>query len=75
MLPESALPKLNEFKVVAVGEGMRTRDGSVMPPKVKVGQSVLVSEGYGGQEIKLGDEELHLYREDDLLGILEDGKQ
>eukprot|EP01108_Squamamoeba_japonica_P006486 TRINITY_DN5287_c0_g1_i1.p1 TRINITY_DN5287_c0_g1~~TRINITY_DN5287_c0_g1_i1.p1 ORF type:complete len:116 (-),score=48.31 TRINITY_DN5287_c0_g1_i1:67-372(-) len=72
VLPDSALPKLNEFQVVAVGQGMRTRDGTFAPLKVDVGQKVLVSEGYGGQELKLGAEEFHLYREDDILGVLDE---
>merc|ERR1711916_327429 len=71
ILPESAQSKLNEFKVIAVGNGRRAMDGKVIPPVVKEGNSVLVSEVYGGTEVKVDDKTYHIYREDDIIGILE----
>lgn len=42
------------------------RQGGLIPMGVSVGDKVLLPE-YGGQAIKLDGEELHLFREDDIL--------
>uniref|UniRef100_G3MNX1 10 kDa heat shock protein, mitochondrial n=1 Tax=Amblyomma maculatum TaxID=34609 RepID=G3MNX1_AMBMU len=68
LLPEKTT-KLNSGKVVAVGPGARTRDGDLIPVSVKEGDVVLLPE-YGGTEIKLGDKEYQLFRDDDILGTL-----
>ena len=70
LLPESALSKLNEGRVVAVGPGGRASDGSVIPPAVKEGDDVLLPE-YGGSKIEVDGKEMYLYRDDDLLGVIE----
>lgn len=71
LLPETAASsKVTAGKVVAVGPGGRARDGSVIPIAVKEGDTVVLPE-YGGNQIKLGDEEYVLYRDEDLLGILQ----
>ncbi len=69
VLPESAQKKMNEGFVVAVGTGARSREGQIIPLTVKEGDNVILSE-YGGTEIELDGEELHIYREDDILGVL-----
>ncbi|XP_058107423.1 10 kDa chaperonin, mitochondrial-like [Magnolia sinica] len=68
LLPEKT-NKLNSGKVVAVGPGARDRDGKLIPVSLKEGETVLLPE-YGGTEVKLGDKEYHLYRDDDILGTL-----
>ncbi|KAI7998886.1 hypothetical protein LOK49_LG10G02590 [Camellia lanceoleosa] len=70
LLPEKT-SKLNSGKVVAVGPGIHDRDGKLIPVSVKEGETVLLPE-YGGTEIKLGEKEYHLYRDDDILGTLHD---
>ncbi|KAG6493302.1 10 kDa chaperonin, mitochondrial-like [Zingiber officinale] len=70
LLPEKT-SKLNSGKVVAVGPGTRDRDGKLIPVTVKEGDTVLLPE-YGGMEVKLGEKEYHLIREDDILGTLHD---
>ncbi|KAI4313778.1 hypothetical protein L6164_026732 [Bauhinia variegata] len=70
LLPEKS-SKLNSGKVVAVGAGTRGKDGKLIPVAVKEGDTVLLPE-YGGTEVKLGDKEYHLYRDDDILGTLHD---
>ena len=59
--------------VVAVGPGRYMDNGSMREVQVKVGDNVLLPE-YGGSTIKMGkeQEELHIYRDDDILGVLED---
>lgn len=53
--------------MVAVGPGARTPEGKVFPVNVVVGDKVLLPE-YGGSEVKLGDEELVLFKEFEILG-------
>lgn len=70
LLPESAISKLNEGKVVAVGPGARTNDGKVITPSVKEGDSVLLPE-YGGSKVVVDGKDFYLYRDDDLLGLIQ----
>ncbi|KAI3419073.1 uncharacterized protein J3R85_013414 [Psidium guajava] len=70
LLPEKTT-KLNSGKVVAVGPGARDKDGKTIPVSVKEGETVLLPE-YGGTEVKLGEKEYHLYRDEDILGTLHD---
>jgi len=71
LLPESAGTKLNEGTVVSVGPGRRDKDGSLIPMGVSTGDKVLLPQ-YGGSEIKLGDDDYFIFRDEDLLGILKD---
>jgi len=71
ILPEGTSNKFNEAVVVAVGPGARSKDGQYIPPGVKTGDKVLLSD-YGGSDIKLDGKEYSLYREEDILGILKD---
>ena len=43
------------------------KDGSVRPLNVAVGERVLLPE-FGGQKIKLGEDEFDLYRDAEFLG-------
>merc|ERR1712146_419183 len=67
LLPESVQSKVNEGTVIAVGPGGRTREGSTIPMNVAVGDSVLLPE-YGGTSVKFGDDEYHIFRDEDILG-------
>ena len=64
LIPEQAQGKLNEGTVMAVAAG--TKDWK---PSVKVGDTVLLNE-YGGTSVKLDGVEMHLFNEDQLLGII-----
>ncbi|XP_065020034.1 10 kDa chaperonin, mitochondrial-like [Musa acuminata AAA Group] len=70
LLPEKTT-KLNSGKVVVVGPGFHCSNGNLIPISVKEGDTVLLPE-YGGTEVKLGDKEYHLYKDDDILGTLHD---
>ncbi|KAK4485632.1 hypothetical protein RD792_008275 [Penstemon davidsonii] len=70
LLPEKT-SKLNSGKVVAVGPGFHDREGKLVPVGVKEGDTVLLPE-YGGTQVKLGQKEYHLYRDEDILGTLHD---
>lgn len=64
--------KLSFGEVIAVGPGKYLEDGKVRPTLVKVGDTVLLPE-YGGSKVILAnEEELYIYRDDDILGTLHD---
>lgn len=60
-----------EGKVIAVGPGKRNEDGDLMPIQVKKGNIVIFHKSYGSKEIKVGDKEYLIVREDDILAIAE----
>lgn len=55
-------------EVVAVGEG-RYQDGTVVPIKVKVGDTVMFSK-YGYDEIKIKGEDYLILKEENILAII-----
>ena len=64
--------RLNFGTVLAVGPGKNLDDGSVRAPLVQVGDTVLLPE-YGGSKVTLADEEeVFIYRDDDIMGTLHD---
>jgi len=73
ILPETAQARLNEGMIVATGPGIRSKDGTLIPLSVRVGQKVLLPE-YGGNKVKLdeGDKEYVLFRDEDLLAVVSD---
>ncbi|KAL3501884.1 hypothetical protein ACH5RR_036333 [Cinchona calisaya] len=68
LLPEKSA-KLNSGRVVAVGPGLKDKAGNTIPVAVKEGDTVLLPD-YGGTQVKLGEKEFHLYRDEDILGTL-----
>ena len=70
VLPDSATEKPVQGEVVAVGNGKLTSSGEVRPLDVKVGDKVLFGK-YSGTEVKIGDEELLVMREEDIMGVIE----
>ena len=70
IIPDTAKEKPQQGKVIAVGTGIVLKDGKTIPLQVKPGDRVLFSK-YGGTEVKFGDEDYLVMREDDILGILE----
>ncbi|MEK7150058.1 MAG: co-chaperone GroES [Patescibacteria group bacterium] len=60
--------KPEQGKVVAVGEG-KYIDGKLIPLSVKVGNTVVFSK-YGYDEIKVGEEEFLIIKEDNILAII-----
>jgi chaperonin GroES len=70
VLPDSAKDKPARGTVVSVGDGKLLDDGTRGKLQVKVGDRVLFS-SYAGDEFKVGDQELLLMREDDILAVIE----
>jgi chaperonin GroES len=70
-LPESAKDQPKEGKVIAVGSGILNKNtGEYMPFTVCKGDKVIFST-YSGTEVKLGDDEMLILSEDDILGVIE----
>jgi chaperonin GroES len=69
VLPDSAKDKPTRGKVISVGEGRLNKNGSRTPLQVKVGDRVLFT-SYAGEQFKLGDQELLLMHEEDILAVL-----
>ncbi len=53
--------------MVQVGPGARDRDGQVIKIELAEGDRVLLPE-YGGHKVQVGDDEMFLFRADDILG-------
>ena len=70
IIPETAKEKPQEAEIVAVGPGKLDDSGKRTQMDVKKGDRVLIGK-YSGSEIKLGDEDLVILREDEVLAIIE----
>jgi len=55
--------------VLAVGEG-RYEHGKLVPMRIKAGEKVLFSK-YGYDEVKVGEEDYYILKEESVLAILE----
>jgi chaperonin GroES len=69
-IPDSAKEKPQEGDVIAVGNGKRLENGTLVALDVKVGDHILFGK-YSGSETKLKGTEYIIIREDDVLGILD----
>ena len=69
VLPDTAKDKPTRGKVISVGEGRLNKDGTRTALQVKVGDRVLFT-SYAGEQFKLGDRDLLLMREDDILAVI-----
>jgi len=56
IVPDTAKEKPQEGKVIAVGNGKLTDDGTRLPLDVKAGDRILFGK-YSGSDVKLEDEE------------------
>jgi chaperonin GroES len=70
VLPETVKEKPQKGTVLAVGPGRRDDQGNRVPMDLSVDDRVLFAK-YSGTEIKLGDRELLILREGDVLAVLE----
>jgi chaperonin GroES len=63
----------SEGTVLTIGTGGVTEAGKVRPLIVKEGERVLFGK-YAGTPVEVGGEELLILREDDILGIIQEGE-
>jgi chaperonin GroES len=71
VLPDTAKEKPTRGEIVAVGNGKLLDDGTRGRLQVSVGDRVLFTT-WAGETFKVGDEELLLMREEDILAVLDD---
>lgn len=69
-LPETAKEKPQQAKVVAVGDGKLLESGERAPFQVKAGDTIILGK-WGGQEVKIDDEEYVVLGEDEVLAVVE----
>jgi chaperonin GroES len=70
IIPDTAKEKPQQGEVVAVGPGRVDDTGKKIPMELKKGDKILFGK-YSGSEVKLGDEEYLIMREEDVLGTIE----
>jgi chaperonin GroES len=70
IIPDTAKEKPQQGEVIAVGPGRWDDNGKRRPPEVKAGDRILFGK-YAGNEVKVGEEEFLIMREDDILGVIE----
>ena len=70
VIPDSATEKPMRGEVIAVGNGKILDNGEVRGLDVKAGDTVLFGK-YSGNDVKMGDEELVIMREDDIMAVIE----
>ena len=71
VLPDSAKEKPQRGVIESVGNGKLLDNGSRGKLQVEVGDRVLFT-SWAGETFKIGDDELLLMREEDILAVLED---
>jgi len=69
VLPSQAKEKPQQAQVVAVGPG-GVVDGKEIKMEVKPGDKVIYSK-YAGTEVKMGEDELIIVKQNDILAIVE----
>lgn len=70
VLPGQAKEKPQQAEVIAVGPG-GVVDGKEVNMQVKVGDKVIYSK-YAGTEVKLGEDEFIVVKQNDIVAIVED---
>ena len=70
VLPGQAQEKPQQAEVIAVGPG-GVVDGKEVTMQVKVGDKVIYSK-YAGTDVKLGDDEYIVVKQNDIVAIVED---
>lgn len=70
VIPDNAAEKPIQGKVLAVGKGKVTDEGTVIALAVKEGDTVMYGK-FAGQTVKLDGEELIVLKEDDVIAIVE----
>ncbi len=69
VLPDTAKEKPQQGRVLSVGDGRLTADGTRVGHQVSEGDRVLFG-NYAGTEVVVDDEELLIMSEDDILAIM-----
>lgn len=69
LLPDTAQKKQEQAQVVAVGPGKKDKNGTLVAPPVKAGDTILM-EKYSGQEVNFEGEEYVILRFEDIIALV-----
>jgi len=69
IIPDTAKEKPQKGEVMAVGPGRLDEKGKRIPMEVKKGDKILFAK-YAGSEVRFGEDDYVIMREDDILGVL-----
>ena len=71
IIPDTAMEKPQQGKVVGVGPGGRDEAGKLIPIDLEVGDRVLFGK-WSGTEVTIDGVDLLIMKEDDIMGVLEE---
>lgn len=71
VVPDMGKEKVMLGEIIAVGPGMVSLNGTLIPNTLKVGQ-VVTFPAFGGQRITIKGEEYLIYKEQDIFAVIED---
>ena len=71
IIPDTAREKPMTGQVLEVGNGRMTEEGRLQPLDVKKGDKVIFGK-YAGTEVKIGDQEYVIMKEDEIFGIIQE---
>jgi chaperonin GroES len=69
IIPDNAKEKPQQGEVLAVGKGVVTQEGTVLPMDVKVGDRVLFPK-WGSDEVKIDGEEFLVMEESKIIAVI-----
>ena len=71
IIPDTAMEKPQQGKVVGVGPGGRDESGKLIPIDLRVGDRVLFGK-WSGTEVKIDGVEYLIMKESDIMGVLDE---
>jgi chaperonin GroES len=69
IIPDTAQEKPQQGEVVAVGDGLRSETGDIMPLDVQPGDKILFGK-FSGTEVTIDGDELVIMQESDIMGVI-----
>ena len=73
IIPDTAMEKPQQGRVVGVGPGGRDDSGKLIPIDLRVGDRVLFGK-WSGTEVKIDGVEYLIMKESDIMGVLTDAE-
>ena len=71
IIPDTAMEKPQQGKIVGVGPGGRDESGKLIPVDVRVGDRVLFGK-WSGTEVMIDGVEYLIMKESDIMGVLDE---
>jgi chaperonin GroES len=72
-IPDCVADQSNQAVVIAVGPGLKNKDGKIITMSVKVNDRIVMGKDTG-HKIKLDSEDLVVVTEDDIFAVIEEGE-